>query len=137
MISGGNVGEIRGHRQSRNATIWRVCARGFRRGCPCAWKSQNVIRLTDIKLKYPFWEFAASRVADLQRCFPPSWRFLLFFFPIRCLPLRFVLSPSTAPCLHVHYLPGCCDGKNRIFSVTLSKGQASRWGDKLERWCVW
>lgn len=24
-------------------------------------------------------------------------------------------------------------GKNRIFSVTLSKGQTSRWGDKLER----
>lgn len=78
-----------------------------------AWESQNVIRLTDIKLKYPFWEFAASRVADLPVMFSP-FLFLSSFPPppfVRRLP----------PLLPFLLVRGTCTwdvtggGKNRIF----------------------
>lgn len=66
--------------------------RRSRRGC---LESRNVIRLTDIKLKYPFWEFAASRVADLPRhVFSP--RFLLFSISLSAStpPLSALVGPA-------------------------------------------
>lgn len=156
MIIGGNVRETRRHRQSRNEAICcsRFCVRiqtctplshpALRervrlRVCTCvrarSWsarESQNVIRLTDIKLKYPFWEFAASRVDDLQRCFLPGWFFHSAYAPSNSIHgFLFVctLSPRCVPTWMLR-------GKNRIFPVTLSKGQTSCWGDKLERWYV-
>ena len=73
----------KGHETRQSAIAWRehvfVAA-------TAAWESRNVIRLTDIKLKYPFWEFAASRVADLPVMFPLS----AFSSPFFSLPFFFV-----------------------------------------------
>lgn len=73
-----------------------------------AWESRNVMRLTDIKLKYPFWEFAASRVADLPVMFSPALS--SFFFSLPFLPPCLPPVPSLSG-------PGCYRGrgKNRIF----------------------
>lgn len=127
MISAAARGEACARRggQSRNEAICnraraRVCVyyEGGREGrvfvaATAAWESQNVIRLTDIKLKYPFWEFAASRVADLPVMFSP-FLFLSSFPPppfVRRLP----------PLLPLLLVRGTCTwdvtggGKNRIF----------------------
>lgn len=127
MISAAARGEACARRggQSRNEAICNraracVCAyyEGGREGrvfvaATAAWESQNVIRLTDIKLKYPFWEFAASRVADLPVMFSP-FLFLSSFPPppfVRRLP----------PLLPLLLVRGTCTwdvtggGKNRIF----------------------
>lgn len=109
----------KGHETRQSAIAWRehvfVAA-------TVAWESRNVIRLTDIKLKYPFWEFAASRVADLPVMFPlsafSSPFFSLPFFPSP--PPLFIRSASTgiaAPSLSGP-VPGRMlgrRGKNRIF----------------------
>lgn len=66
-----------------------------------AWESRNVMRLTDIKLKYPFWEFAASRVADLPVMFSPALS--SFFFSLPFLP---PLSASSPLFVWTGMLPG-------------------------------
>lgn len=108
----------KGHETRQSAIAWRehvfVAA-------TAAWESRNVIRLTDIKLKYPFWEFAASRVADLPVMFPlsafSSPFFSLPFFPSP--PPLFILPPlESQPPLCLGPVPGRMlgrRGKNRIF----------------------
>lgn len=110
---GGTVVADKGH-EARQSAI--ACARVRERGreehvfvaATAAWESRNVMRLTDIKLKYPFWEFAASRVADLPVMFSPALS--SFFFSLPFLPPCLPPVPSLSG-------PGCYRGrgKNRIF----------------------
>lgn len=120
---GGTVVADKGH-ETRQSAIACARVRARERGreehvfvaATAAWESRNVMRLTDIKLKYPFWEFAASRVADLPVMFSPALSSFFFFLPPSAVCRQ---SPL---CLDRDVTGG--GGEIAFSIVTSSKGQA-------------